>query len=432
MNYRSTRDRSRPVALSQAIREGLAADGGLYVPVSFPRIDLSAFDGHETLRTVAEPLMRPFFVGDPLAERLSEILDEAFDFPAPLANDGPGRAPVLELFHGPTAAFKDLGARFLAACLARIPRPDTRPLTILVATSGDTGGAVASAFHRRPDFQVVLLYPQGGVSTLQERQLCCWDDNVRSFAVRGCFDDCQRLAKQAMADVELGASIALSSANSINVGRLLPQMVSFAAAGLQIGAERGRAAGFVVPSGNLGHAVACAWARETGLPIGGILLAHNTNRTVPDYFDRGRWRPRPSIATIANAMDVGDPSNMERLRDLYPDHDLLVKRFSAVAIDDDAIRDRIRADAQSGGRVLCPHTAVAAEAWHRMSAAEQARFGWAIVATAHPAKFPEVVEPLIGRRLEPPRSLARLLERPMRRTDIDADFGTLRRELLAA
>jgi len=431
MNYRSTRDRGRTVALSQAIREGLARDGGLYVPVSMPRLDPAAFAGRETLRAVAAPLLRPFFAGDPLSERLDEILDEAFDFPAPLAAGASGGPPVLELFHGPTAAFKDFGARFLAACLARMPRPDARPLTILVATSGDTGGAVAAAFHRRPGFRVALLYPQGGVSPLQERQLCCWDDNVRSFAVHGRFDDCQRLAKQAMSDPQLGAALALSSANSINVGRLLPQMASFAAASLQIGAEQGRAAGFVVPSGNLGHAVACAWAREAGLPIGGILLAHNANRAVPDYFADGRWRPRPSVATIANAMDVGDPSNMERLSDLYPDHDRLVKRFSAVAIDDEAIRARIRDEARSGGRVLCPHTAVAAEAWNRMAGDQRGRFVWAVVATAHPAKFPEIVEPLIGRRLEPPPSLARLLERPLRRTEIDSDLATLRRELLA-
>jgi len=432
MKYRSTRDRGREVSLSQAIHEGLAKDGGLYVPATMPRLDDASFSGPGTLRAVAGPLLRPFFTGDPLSERLDEILDEAFDFPAPLADDGPDRPPVLELFHGPTAAFKDFGARFLAACLARMPRPDARPLTILVATSGDTGGAVAAAFHRRPGFRVALLYPLGGVSPLQERQLSCWDDNVRTFAVRGRFDDCQRLAKQAMGDAELGAALALSSANSINVGRLLPQMVSFAAASLAIGAQQAQAAGFVVPSGNLGHAVACAWAREAGLPIGGILLAHNANRTVPDYFADGRWRPRPSVATIANAMDVGDPSNMERLRDLFPDHGVLVKRFGVAAIDDDAIRARLRAEATAGGRALCPHTAVAAEAWHRMNAPERARFRWAIVATAHPAKFPEVVEPLIGRRLEPPPSLARLLERPLQRTEIDADIATLRRELLAA
>ena len=432
MKYRSTRDPVRQVGLSQAMREGLAADGGLFVPAAMPRLDPAAFSARQGLRAVAAPLLQPFFAGDPLAERLDEILDDAFDIPAPLAEGGTGRPPVLELFHGPTAAFKDFGARFLAACLARLPRPDPRPLTIRVATSGDTGGAVAAAFHRRAGFRVALLYPQGGVSPLQERQLCCWDDNVTTFAVRGRFDDCQRLAKQAFADAELNAALSLSSANSINIGRLLPQMASFAAAALEIAARNGRAAGFVVPSGNLGHAVACAWAREAGLPIGGIVLAHNANRTVPDFFADGRWRPRASVATIANAMDVGDPSNMERLRDLYPDHDRLVKCFSALAIDDAAIRDRIRVDAEEAGRVLCPHTAVAAEAWHRMPQAERARFAWVVVATAHPAKFPEIVEPLIGRRVDLPLSLAKLLARPERRRTIDADLSTLRRELLAA
>ena len=432
MNYRSTRDTRRQVPLSQAIQDGIAGDGGLYVPAAMPRLDPAAFTDRSSLAGVAATLLRPFFEGDALAERLDEIVAEAFDFPAPLVERGASRPPVLELFHGPTAAFKDFGARFLAACLSRIARKDARPLTILVATSGDTGGAVAAAFHRRPGFRVALLYPQGGVSPLQERQLCGWDDNVRTCAVRGRFDDCQRLAKQAMADAELSAALILSSANSINVGRLLPQMAAFAAASLVIRAQGGPGAGFVVPSGNLGHAVACVWAREAGMPIGGILLAHNANRAVPDYFADGRWRPRPSLATIANAMDVGDPSNMERLRNLYPDHPTLMNHCQAVSIDDDAIRARITAEAEAGGRVFCPHSAVAAEAWHRLPDAERARLRWVVVATAHPAKFPEVVVPLIGRRLEPPPTLARLLDRPMRRTEIDADLTALRRELLAA
>ncbi len=343
MKYRSTRDRLPPVTLSQAIQDGLAPDGSLYVPEEFPRLDPSSFTGRETIRAVATPLLRPFFAHDLLASYLDEILDEAFDFPAPWIAGDASFPSVLELFHGPTAAFKDIGARFLAACLARVTRADARPLTILVATSGDTGGAVAAAFHRRSEFRVVLLYPQGGVSPLQERQLCCWDDNVTTLAVRGNFDDCQRLARQAIADPALSASLALSSANSINVGRLLPQMAAFAATSLGIRGNDGRDAGFVIPSGNLGHALACIWARELGLPIGGILLAHNANRTVPDYFVQGRWRPRPSVATIANAMDVGDPSNMERLRDLYPDHEMIVTRLRADSVDDSAIRARIQA-----------------------------------------------------------------------------------------
>lgn len=432
MKYRSTRDGNREVTLSEAMLEGLAPDGGLYVPTELPVLDAAAFGGLETLRGVAKPLLAPFFARDPLADRLDEILDEAFDFPAPWTAGDTVRASMLELFHGPTAAFKDLGARFLAACLARIPRKDPRPLTIVVATSGDTGGAVASAFHRRPGFRVVLLYPQGGVSALQERQLCCWDDNVTTFAVGGSFDDCQRLAKQAIMDPALAAGSALSSANSINIGRLLPQMAAFAATALRIRAIDRRPAAFVIPSGNLGHAIACIWAREIGLPIGGIVLAHNANRTVPDYFAEGRWRPRASIATIANAMDVGDPSNMERLLDLYPSHGAIVMRLRTDSVDDAAIRARIRAEGAEGGRALCPHTAVAAEAWHRLPPAERARLHWVVVATAHPAKFPETVEPLIGRSLAPPPSLAALLSRPQRRRQLAADLGELRAAVLAS
>jgi threonine synthase len=431
MKYRSTRGGGFQMSLSQAILDGLASDGGLFVPVTLPELGADSFGELETIQAVAVRLLRPFFSGDPLAGWLQEIVEEAFNFPAPLIEGDTSTPSVLELYHGPTAAFKDFGARFLAASLARVPRRDARPLTIVVATSGDTGGAVAAAFHRRPGFRVVLLYPQAGVSVLQEHQLCCWDDNVMALAVRGSFDECQRLAKEAIADPALSASLVLSSANSINIGRLLPQMAAFAATSLRIVRSGGRQAGFVIPSGNLGHALSCIWVREIGLPIGGIVLAHNANRTVPDYFADGRWRPRPSVATIANAMDVGDPSNMERLRDLYPEHELVVDRLRADSVDDTAIRARIRAEAVAGGRALCPHSAVGVEAWNRLPAFERERLHWVVAATAHPAKFPEIVEPLIGRTLVPPPSLAELLSRPTRRREIAADLDRLRAELLA-
>ena len=432
MKYGSTRGDAREVSLSEAMRAGLAPDGGLYVPAGLPRAQ--ALAGQTTLAGVAVPLLAPFFAGDPLARQLAGIVEDAFVFPAPLRPVEAHGVPlsVLELFHGPTAAFKDLGARFLAACLARAAPAGSRPLTIIVATSGDTGGAVAAAFHRRPGFRVVLLYPAGRVAPLQERQLCCWDDNVTTCAVQGSFDDCQRLAKQAFAAPALQAALTMSSANSINIGRLLPQIVSFAAASLQVEAAGGRPAGFIIPSGNLGHALACVWAREMGLPIGGIVLAHNANRTVPDYVESGQWRPRPSVATIANAMDVGDPSNMERIFHLYHDHKTLTKRLSATSIDDDAIRHRIRAEAAQAGWIPCPHTAVAAEAWHRMPEQERRRLHWIVVATAHPAKFPEVVEPLVAGALTPPPALAQLLGRPIRRTEIAANLDALRALLVAA
>jgi len=434
MNVCSTRDERLQVPLSRALVEGIAPDGGLYVPRRLPARVAKAMTGPTALPQLVPGLLAPFFKGDALATELQAIAAEAFDFAAPLRPVGGGaeRLSVLELYHGPTAAFKDFGARFLASCLARIPRPDARPMTILVATSGDTGGAVAAAFHRKPGFRVVLLYPEGKVSPMQERQLTCWDGNVRSFAVRGSFDDCQRLAKEALRDVPLHESLCMTSANSINIGRLLPQIACFASSSLRIREVEGCTASYVIPSGNLGQAVACVWARELGLPIGEILLAHNANRAVPDFLADGRWRPRPSIATIASAMDVGDPSNFERLRFLYRDHATMAARLRAVSIGDDLIRRSIQTEYQQSGLALCPHSATAAQAYRMLPERERRESHWVLVATAHPAKFQEIVEPLIGRALVPPPALARLLARPARRVAIDASLDAMRERLPAA
>jgi threonine synthase len=303
-----------------------------------------------------------------------------------------------------------------------------------VATSGDTGGAVAAAFHGRPGIEVAVLFPKGLVSPTQERQLTCWGGNVQSFAVRGTFDDCQRLVKQAFLDPELREQSELSSANSINLGRLLPQAVYYAATSLAIWRQHGEKASFVIPSGNLGNAAACTWARKLGLPIAEIVLAHNANRTVPDYLDSGEWRPRPSVATLASAMDVGNPSNMERLRALFPEVDDLRDAVSAFTIQDQDIRSRIRAGFEQFGQVWCPHTAAAAESYERLSGArhwsEGRREGrWVVVATAHPAKFREIVEPLIGRTVAVPQMLAKLFARPTECTEIEADLTALRAAL---
>ena len=434
MNVCSTRDERLQVPLSRALEEGIAPDGGLYVPARLPAQAARAMTSPAALDLLAPRLLAPFFEGDALAAELPAIALEAFNFPAPLRPVGGGteRLSVLELYHGPTAAFKDFGARFLAACLSRIPRADGRELTILVATSGDTGGAVAAAFHQRAGFRVVLLYPAGRISTLQERQLTCWDGNVRSFAIRGSFDDCQRLAKEAFRDAQLRQALPMSSANSINIGRLLPQITYFAAASLSVRAAEGTSASFVVPSGNLGQAVACVWARELGLPIDEIVLAHNANRTVPDFLADGRWRPRPSIATIASAMDVGDPSNIERLRFLYRDHATMTSRIRAVSIGDDAIRKSIQSEYHQSGLMLCPHSAAAAAAYRMLSDDQRRDSHWVLVATAHPAKFQETVEPLMGRAISPPPALARLLGRPIAREEIDGDLGGLRKRLLVA
>jgi threonine synthase len=428
--FASTRDAGRALGFSAALEQGLAADGGLFVPTTMPRLGPEAFAGATTLAAVAERLLAPFVADDPLAGELPGLCREAFSWPAPLVPLGAdGSLGVLELFHGPTAAFKDFGARFLAACFARLRGATARPLTILVATSGDTGGAVAAAFHGRPRIEVAVLFPKGLVSPTQERQLTCWGDNVRSLAVRGTFDDCQRLVKAAFADPALRARSALSSANSINLGRLLPQMVYYAAASLSVWRAHGVPASFVVPSGNLGNVMGCLWARAVGLPIGEVVLAHNANRTVPDYLASGEWRPRPSVATLASAMDVGDPSNAERLRALYPRFEELRGAVSAVSVSDAEIRARIVEGYRSFGQIWCPHTAAAAEGYARLPPARQADGRWVIVATAHPAKFPEIVEPLIGRAVPVPEQLAQLFARPTQYVEIAPELGALRAAL---
>lgn len=421
--FRSTRTLAPEVTFSGAIRQGLAPDGGLYVPTAWPAVHPGGGAG-ASLAVFAAAIIAPFAAGDPLESAIATLCEGALDFPAPLVPlTADGRLHVLELFHGPTAAFKDAGARFLAACLTR--EPGEQPLDILVATSGDTGGAVASAFHRRPGVRVTLLFPEGLVSPTQERQLTCWDDNVTSCAVQGTFDDCQRLVKEAFLDPALATRHALTSANSINIGRLLPQAAWYAAGATQVAATFGEPLSFIIPSGNLGNAYGALIARTLGYPVGAIVLAHNANRTVPDYLASGAWVPRPSVATIASAMDVGNPSNFERFRERLPELDRLRQAISAASVDDDAIRRRIGEDHRRYGRTWCPHTAVAAEVYARLPEDARRTGRWCVVATAHPAKFPEVVEPLIGAPVPVPPALAALAQRSTRVTPMAATLPAL-------
>jgi threonine synthase len=442
MLFQSTRqslnEPATTTGFAQALLKGLAPDGGLYVPQQWPVHQAAALcerialppEQYLTaagLARIGALFLAPLVAGSELASQLPAISAQAFSFPAPLVPlDAHGRLGVLELFHGPTAAFKDFGARFLAACVARLRTPGQRALNILVATSGDTGGAVAAAFHRLPGVEVSVLFPKGLVSPTQEHQLTCWGDNVRSFRVRGTFDDCQRLVKAAFMDAQLNQRFELSSANSINLGRLLPQAVYYAAASLKGWLEHGEPVSFVVPSGNLGNSVAGLWARRLGMPIGEFVLAHNVNRTVPDLLASGKFTPRASIPTLASAMDVGNPSNLERLCALYPDINELRATISADVVTDEQIRARIRSGFAQYGQIWCPHTATAAEAYARLPAARRQQGRWVLVATAHPAKFREIVEPLIGRSVTVPASLARLFELPTKAVEIAADLDALR------
>jgi len=419
MNYLSTRKNAPSLSYSEAVLQSLAPDGGLYVPEKFPKFDFRSHLGSTGLPRLAECCLSPFLEGDPLQSALTEICEEAFNFDIPLKMISPryegvrnkGTA-VLEVFHGPTSAFKDVGARFLAACLVRTSTDS--PRTVLVATSGDTGGAVAAAFFRKPGIEVFVLYPAGKVAPRQEKQLTAWGVNVHAFAVRGDFDDCQRIVKSALADQRWQNQRKFISANSINIGRLLPQMIYYARASLEYYERNGFEPGFIVPTGNLGNAVAALWAKKIGFPIREVVLATNANSAISDYFKSGVWNPRPTVATLANAMDVGNASNMERLLNLYPSLTELKKDVSAVSVSDGAIQEVIQTGLKEENEVWCPHTATAVYVRRQL---EKPHF--IVVATAHPAKFDTIVEPLIGESVPVPDSLRKILERPSQSIGID-------------
>jgi threonine synthase len=432
MRYQSTRG-GEEVDLVDAVLRGIAADGGLFVPAELPRFAPSEVEG-ETFADIAAQLLAPFFAGSGLEHQLGAICRDAFDFPLPLRTliDAHGELSVLELFHGPTAAFKDVGARFLAALTERalpLIRADERPLTILVATSGDTGGAVAAAFHGRRNIRVGVLYPKGQVSPRQQHQLTCWGDNIRAFEVDGVFDECQALVKAAFADPGLQKRHRLTAANSINIGRILPQMAYHAAASLWHWRGYGTTSGSIIPTGNLGNGMACVWARAVGMPIREIVLAVNANRTIPDFLSTGQWQPRASQPTLASAMDVGNPSNMERLRHLMPGLADLREGIEAYPVDDESIRGQIAKDYQRYGEIWCPHTATAFWVYDHLPAARKSARPWIVSATAHPAKFEAIVEPLVGRAVLVPESLRALLERPTSQVAIRAQLAELVAEL---
>lgn len=435
MRFLSTRS-GEPTDLVSALIAGLAPDGGLFVPERMPRLTAEDFLSAQTPAEIGQVMLAPFFAGSRLATALDAILRETFDFPIPLVRlpDQGDPVSVLELFHGPTAAFKDVGARFLAACLQRIEnladeRTVSGPVTILVATSGDTGGAVAAAFHRRPGFRVVVLFPLGKVSPRQQQQLTCWGDNVVAVAVHGVFDDCQRLVKAAFSDTDLSGRFRFSSANSINIGRLLPQTVYYACAALAHWRETRQESSFIIPTGNLGNGLAAVMARAMGLPIGDIIFATNANRTISDYLEAGEYRPRPSVQTLASAMDVGDPSNMERLRSLFGEAEALRGQVEARVVDDEIIREQIRRDHRRYGVIECPHTATAMNVYDSLPDERRRGRHWVMVATAHAAKFAEIVEPLIGEEIEMPAALASLMALPAGYYEIEPKLSELERIL---
>ena len=428
MNYLSTRNQSPPTGLTEALRAGLAPDGGLYVPELLPSLNVEDLSGCTKLPATAARALAPLFDDSVLASELDSICREALDLPLPITRID-SESWMFELFHGPTAAFKDFAARFLATCLARLRNDGDQVQTVLVATSGDTGAAVAAAFHRRPGFRVIILYPDGRVSARQAHQLGCFGDNITTFRVQGDFDDCQRMAKQALNDGDLIERLALTSANSISIGRLLPQISYYVHAAADLYREINQPIDIIVPTGNLGNALAAILARDMGLPIGTIHLATNANQTLSDYFSGDDYEGRPGLKTLANAMDVGDPSNFERLAWFHRDRDLRQADITAGTVDDDTIRQVITRIHRHTGRIVCPHTACGMEILERQRRSGNKR-PILVAATAHPAKFETVVEPLIGETIPLPPALAELLERRSHAEPIKANNQALRLRLL--
>lgn len=420
MRLVSTRDPRTTATFREAVLSGMAPGGGLWMPEPWPVFDdwphLLALPWQDRAVAILDRLL-----GDEIDRTaLAAAVRSALSFPVPLASVHPGLY-ALELFHGPTLAFKDFGARFFAAVLDLLREPG-RPVTILTATSGDTGAAVAHAFWRRPGVRVVVLYPRGRISDLQERQMATLGENVTALSVSGSFDDCQTLVKTAFADRELSTRHGLTSANSINVARLLPQLLYYTEA---VAALEGPPPVIAVPSGNFGNLCAGLLARALGLPVTALVAATNANTTVPDYLSTGTYRPRPSIATLSNAMDVGAPNNWERIEHLFHgDLDALRQALRWGFRDDEGTEAAIR-DLAAHGYLADPHAAVAYGVLReQLQPGETGVF----LGTAHPAKFLPVYERL-GIEVAIPEALAELRDRPLQSRQIPADFEALRASL---
>jgi threonine synthase len=444
MQFVTTRGGSPPVSFTTALFAGLAPDGGLYVPETiepWAPDELSRLS-RRTLTEIGLRALRPFTRGDLDPATLEAVVVEALNFPIPLVEVQPGIF-ALELFHGPTFAFKDVGARVMARLMASRHRGDD-PLTILAATSGDTGSAVAHAFHGVPNTRVVILYPDGRVSPTQEAQLTMFNgeqSNVRAYAVAGSFDECHKLTREAYADPDLRRSMRLTSANSVNVGRLLPQSVYYFHAIAQWQALGRSAAGgagsaptevvFSTPSGNFGNLTAGLMAKRAGLPISGFVAATNANDVVPAYLETGRFEPRASLPTLSNAMDVGHPSNFERMLWLYgSDRDAMRRDVAGCRFSDADVCAAIRRVYEERGYLLDPHSAIAylGLAGRERGDGRDGKTG-VFLSTAHPAKFAEIVEPIIGRPVEKPPALAAALNGPQHiiriRASLDRVLGML-------
>jgi threonine synthase len=412
LRYRSTSRKAPLTSLRGAVLRGLAPDGGLYMPVEIARHSPEELEEYRKLpfTEVCFRVVKPFATPDVPEEVLWQIVSEAINFPVKLVSLSPG-LHILELFHGPTLAFKDFGARFMARLMGYFVRGESRTLTVLVATSGDTGSAVAHGFLGVPGIRVVILYPSKRISEAQEKQFTTLGENITALEVAGTFDDCQRLVKQAFSDVELNKTAFLTSANSINIGRLLPQMFYHVAAYRQLPVASVPLI-VSVPSGNFGNLTAGIFAKRLGLPVAKFIASTNINDVVPQYLRSGQFCPRPATATYSNAMDVGNPNNFPRLLDLCRGRlEYVQKEIWGHAATDQETLCEMKAVHERFGYLPDPHTAVGVFCWeaYKLEHAEPAQ--GLVLATAHPAKFADVVKKAIGSAPPLPDRLAAYLKR---------------------
>jgi threonine synthase len=432
LRYGSTSRKAPLTSLRGAVLRGLAPDGGLYMPMEIARHSPAELEEFRRLpfTEVCFRVVKPFATPDVPEEVMWQIVSEAINFPVKLVSLSPG-LHILELFHGPTLAFKDFGARFMARLMGYFVRSETRPLTVLVATSGDTGSAVAHGFLGLPGIRVVILYPSKRISEAQEKQFTTLGENITALEVAGSFDDCQRLAKQAFSDGELNKRTFLTSANSINVARLLPQMFYHVAAYRQLPVASVPLI-VSVPSGNFGNLTAGIFAKRIGLPVARFVAATNVNDVVPQYLQTGEFHPRTATATYSNAMDVGNPNNFPRLLDLCRGRLEYVQKeiWGHRATDDETIAAmKILHDRY--GYVADPHTAVGFLGWEAYKLGHPDPAQGLVLATAHPAKFADVVKKAIGSAPPLPDRLAACLKRDKLSLPMSNSYDDFKQFLLA-
>ncbi len=431
MRYRSTSRKAPLSSLRGAVLRGLAPDGGLYMPVEIARHspeELEEFRGLP-FTEVCFRVVRPFATPDVPEEVLWQVVSEAINFPVKLVSLSPG-LHILELFHGPTLAFKDFGARFMARLMGYFVRGETRPLTVLVATSGDTGSAVAHGFLRVPGICVVILYPSKRISEAQEKQFTTLGENITALEVAGTFDDCQRLVKQAFSDAELNKHAWLTSANSINIGRLLPQMFYHVAAYRQLPVASVPLI-VSVPSGNFGNLTAGIFAKRIGLPVAKYVASTNANDVVPEYLRTGEFHPRAAQPTYSNAMDVGNPNNFPRLLDLCRNRlEYVQKEIWGHGATDDKTLAAMKMLHDKFGYIADPHTAVGVLGWEAYKSQHPEPAQGLVLATAHPAKFADVVTKAIGTAPPLPDRLAAYLKRDKLSLPISNSYDDFKQFLL--